>query len=183
VRDYGQGRLFYTNLGHNEKTWESPKFKEHLLAGIRWALKLEQGSSTPNPEVWAAEDKRAVLATFEELKPSLKDFITTGTPEETIANVEKLAKDDLDGAKKLVGELRQKKSDLDQYNAALKNFDGLKPYAKEIGGDEAVAKLEKLSRDDKNNFKNLIGDLQRAKGEKDEAKKKAAIENLAKKLK
>src|ERR1043166_3627084 len=39
VREVGSGRLFYTNLGHNESTWANPKFKEHLLAGIRWALK------------------------------------------------------------------------------------------------------------------------------------------------
>ena len=51
VREYEKGRLFYTNLGHNEKTWEDATFKAHLLAGIRWALKLEQGSATPNPEV------------------------------------------------------------------------------------------------------------------------------------
>src|SRR5207253_791406 len=36
VREVGQGRLFYTNLGHNEQTWTTPKFQEHLLMGIRW---------------------------------------------------------------------------------------------------------------------------------------------------
>jgi uncharacterized protein len=181
VREYGSGRLFYTNLGHNEATWESPKFKEHLLAGIRWALKLEQGgSATPNPELWAAMDKQAVLATFNEIKGSLKDVATP----EAVANVEKLAAgDDIEALKKAVGDLQRAKQELDQYNAALKNFEGLKPFAKEVGGDEAVAKLEKLSKDDKNGFKNLIGELQKAKGEKDEAKKKAAVENLAKKLK
>lgn len=38
--EYGKGRSFYTALGHREEVWESPKFQEHLLGGIRWALRL-----------------------------------------------------------------------------------------------------------------------------------------------
>jgi hypothetical protein len=49
VRQVGKGRLFYTNLGHNESTWQNPKVKEHVLAGLRWALGLEQGPAEPNP--------------------------------------------------------------------------------------------------------------------------------------
>ena len=59
VREVGSGRLFYTNLGHNEGTWTNPMFKEHLLTGIRWALKLEQGSGAPNPEVSYSEQAKA----------------------------------------------------------------------------------------------------------------------------
>ncbi len=62
VREVGQGRLFYTNLGHNDATWQNPKVKEHLLAGIRWALKLEQGSAAPNPEAQALENVKSFLA-------------------------------------------------------------------------------------------------------------------------
>lgn len=35
---YGQGRVFYTALGHGEPTWTSPLFHTHLLGGIRWAM-------------------------------------------------------------------------------------------------------------------------------------------------
>jgi type 1 glutamine amidotransferase len=59
VRDVGKGRLFYTNLGHNEGTWTNPQFREHLLTGIRWALGLEQGSAAPNPEVSYSEQAKA----------------------------------------------------------------------------------------------------------------------------
>ena len=62
VREIGKGRLFYTNLGHREDTWTNPLFKKHLLAGIRWALKLEDGSSEPNPQVQALEDLKAYAA-------------------------------------------------------------------------------------------------------------------------
>src|SRR6185436_1146409 len=59
VREFGKGRLFYTNLGHNEGTWQNPQFKEHLLTGIRWALKLEEGPAEPNPELQYAEQIKA----------------------------------------------------------------------------------------------------------------------------
>ncbi|PAW76315.1 MAG: glycosyl hydrolase [Pedosphaera sp. Tous-C6FEB] len=62
VREYGTGRLFYTNLGHNDATWKDAKFHEHLLAGIKWATKLIDGPATPNPEVQQAEHNRAVVA-------------------------------------------------------------------------------------------------------------------------
>ncbi len=41
-RNYGQGRSFYTSLGHREKTWtQNDVFRHHLTGGIRWALRLE----------------------------------------------------------------------------------------------------------------------------------------------
>ena len=59
VRESGKGRLFYTNLGHNESTWAMPLFKQHLLTGIRWALKLEEGPAEPNPELQYVEQAKA----------------------------------------------------------------------------------------------------------------------------
>lgn len=61
VREVGKGRLFYTNLGHNEGTWQNPQFKEHLLAGIRWAAKLDDGPAEPNPELQYAEQLKAFI--------------------------------------------------------------------------------------------------------------------------
>jgi len=37
VRPYGQGRVFYTTLGHCEPTYWNPLFLRHLLAGIQFA--------------------------------------------------------------------------------------------------------------------------------------------------
>ena len=62
VRESGKGRLFYTNLGHNESTWAMPLFKQHLLAGLRWALKLEEGPAEPNPELQYLEQAKAFMA-------------------------------------------------------------------------------------------------------------------------
>lgn len=63
VRGLGEGRVFYTSLGHREDLWSidpalpkrinsietASQFRKHLLGGIRWALGLAPGSSEPNP--------------------------------------------------------------------------------------------------------------------------------------
>lgn len=53
-KEYGQGRVFYTSLGHREDVWDpswpdrkNPKevaedYQKHILSGIRWALGLER---------------------------------------------------------------------------------------------------------------------------------------------
>jgi type 1 glutamine amidotransferase len=41
-RTFGNGRSFYTSLGHRDDIWSNdPVFRAHLLGGIRWALGLE----------------------------------------------------------------------------------------------------------------------------------------------
>jgi type 1 glutamine amidotransferase len=56
VRAFGQGRVFYTSLGHREDMWSidpnlpkrinpvetAQQFRSHLLGGIRWAAGLEE---------------------------------------------------------------------------------------------------------------------------------------------
>lgn len=59
VRQYGDGRLFYTNLGHNESTWQDERYREHLLEGFKWSLKLIEGPAKPNPEVQAIENAKS----------------------------------------------------------------------------------------------------------------------------
>jgi type 1 glutamine amidotransferase len=38
-KDEGRGRVFYTSFGHQQKVWRDEKFQQHLLAGIKWALR------------------------------------------------------------------------------------------------------------------------------------------------
>ncbi|MFM1995769.1 MAG: hypothetical protein RLZZ111_156, partial [Planctomycetota bacterium] len=38
VREFGRGRVFYTNFGHNEATWKEPMFQKHMSEGMAWAL-------------------------------------------------------------------------------------------------------------------------------------------------
>lgn len=46
-KDFGQGKVFYTSLGHNEVVWENKRYQKHILGGIKWALGLEKGDATP----------------------------------------------------------------------------------------------------------------------------------------
>jgi cytochrome c len=38
-KEFEGGRSFYTNLGHLGQSWYDPRFREHLLDGIRWAAR------------------------------------------------------------------------------------------------------------------------------------------------
>ena len=41
-QDFGEGRSFYTSLGHRDDIWSNdPVFRAHVVGGIRWALGLE----------------------------------------------------------------------------------------------------------------------------------------------
>jgi type 1 glutamine amidotransferase len=42
TRSYGQGRVFYTALGHEEAVWRDARYQQLLLNAIRWSM---QGSS------------------------------------------------------------------------------------------------------------------------------------------
>jgi len=42
TRSYGQGRVFYTALGHEEAVWRDARYQRLLLNAIRWSI---QGSS------------------------------------------------------------------------------------------------------------------------------------------
>ena len=59
VKNYGHGRVFYTNLGHNPETWANPTFVKSMEGGVRWVMGLEQGDATPNPELSAAQEEKA----------------------------------------------------------------------------------------------------------------------------
>lgn len=37
-RSFGRGRVFYTALGDWEPTWTDPRYRTHLIEGIRWAM-------------------------------------------------------------------------------------------------------------------------------------------------
>jgi type 1 glutamine amidotransferase len=39
AKSHGQGRVFYTALGHREDVWQDPLYQQHILGGIRWVLR------------------------------------------------------------------------------------------------------------------------------------------------
>src|SRR2546425_6091226 len=61
-KEFGNGRVFYTSLGHREDMWDaatpekfkrensneiSEAYQQHILGGIQWALGLEKGDAKP----------------------------------------------------------------------------------------------------------------------------------------
>jgi type 1 glutamine amidotransferase len=63
-KEYGQGRVFYTSLGHREDLWDtdpsikdrknpveiSKAYQAHVLGGINWALGLQTGAAPVKKE-------------------------------------------------------------------------------------------------------------------------------------
>jgi uncharacterized protein len=47
VRTYGDGRVFYTAWGHDDRTWSHPGFHNLLERGIRWACKDDPSRAGP----------------------------------------------------------------------------------------------------------------------------------------
>ena len=41
TRDYGQGRVFYTALGHRTEVWTSEWFQQHVAGAIAWGLRRD----------------------------------------------------------------------------------------------------------------------------------------------
>lgn len=62
IREYGKGRVFSTNFGHNDASWKDPMFQKHMAEGIAWALGRFDAPATPNADVQAAEYVRSVVA-------------------------------------------------------------------------------------------------------------------------
>lgn len=48
IKRYGQGRVFYTFLGHNKSTFTDAKLLEHFLAGIQYTLGDLPADDTPS---------------------------------------------------------------------------------------------------------------------------------------
>lgn len=46
-RDFGEGRVFYTALGHRPEVWVDPRFRNHLLGGLRWVTAPRIGARRP----------------------------------------------------------------------------------------------------------------------------------------
>ncbi|NQT82550.1 ThuA domain-containing protein, partial [bacterium] len=47
VKAFGKGRVFYTTLGHEPKTYWNPLFLRHLLAGIQFVMGDIEGKTAP----------------------------------------------------------------------------------------------------------------------------------------
>jgi len=51
---YGQGRVFYSTLGHTEESWDDPDVRAMYFEAIKWALRMTEGSTARHPRPAAA---------------------------------------------------------------------------------------------------------------------------------
>jgi type 1 glutamine amidotransferase len=49
ARQYGKGRMYNVGWGHEESTWDDPRFQKMVLEGIKWAMGVTQADVTPQP--------------------------------------------------------------------------------------------------------------------------------------
>jgi len=47
---YGNGRVFYSSLGHNREQYQNPDIRKMYTEAIKWALKLEDGGTETHPK-------------------------------------------------------------------------------------------------------------------------------------
>ena len=62
VKQVGEGRMYYNNLGHRNDTWENEQFLKSIEGAINWILGTEKGDATPNPEVSEQQHQRSIEA-------------------------------------------------------------------------------------------------------------------------
>ena len=122
VREYGKGRVFYTNFGNGEAAWGDAQFRAHILGGMRWALKLDEGSVEPNTDVTAAEDTKARLAVLESHRSWLTQCARgcSADPVIVLATASKMANADKPGFLKLHDSIATARADEAHREAALK---------------------------------------------------------------
>jgi uncharacterized protein len=58
-RSWGDGKIFFNNLGHNEGTWTDKRFLDSTEAAIHWIRNEVPGDATPNPDVSKAQQEKS----------------------------------------------------------------------------------------------------------------------------
>lgn len=62
ARQIGQGRLFFTNLGHTPSTWDDPRFRRQIVEAVKWTAIRTRGRATPDPQRQFLWQLKALLA-------------------------------------------------------------------------------------------------------------------------
>jgi type 1 glutamine amidotransferase len=59
IKQIGEGRLYFNNLGHNEASWTNKSYLDSIANAIEWIRGATEADATPNPEVSAAQEQKA----------------------------------------------------------------------------------------------------------------------------
>lgn len=65
AKDWGQGKVFVNNLGHNPGTWANPAFQKSVIGVIKW-IRGDTPSAVPvNPELSKEQEAEAALSVIQ----------------------------------------------------------------------------------------------------------------------
>ncbi|MCR9233187.1 ThuA domain-containing protein [Gimesia chilikensis] len=62
AKDWGQGKVFVNNMGHNPSTWTNPAFLESVIGAVKWIRGDAPAAVPVNPELSKQEDAKAAAA-------------------------------------------------------------------------------------------------------------------------
>ena len=87
TRKYGKGKVFYTALGHDERTWLNENFQELLFKAILWSVNDEalNAFNARNPEPFSYRE--AKLPNYEQ-RPGLQMQQLPLSPEESMKHIQ-----------------------------------------------------------------------------------------------
>lgn len=69
VKEYGKGRMFYTALGHDERTWDHPGFHALLEKGILWAVGERKAEALAQLSFPTQSYSPAIIPNYEKRDP------------------------------------------------------------------------------------------------------------------
>ncbi|SFI56863.1 hypothetical protein SAMN05421753_110102 [Planctomicrobium piriforme] len=64
IKNYGEGRVYCNNLGHNETSWTNQAYLDSITAAVKWIRGDFDVDATPNPQV-STEAEAKAKADFE----------------------------------------------------------------------------------------------------------------------
>ena len=59
IKNNGDGKLYYNNIGHNEGSWVNPAYLDSITQAVKWIRGEIEVDATPNPEVSKAQEEKA----------------------------------------------------------------------------------------------------------------------------
>lgn len=59
IKNYGEGKVYFNNLGHREDTWTRKPFLDSITQAVHWIRGEVDIDATPNPDVSAAHEKKS----------------------------------------------------------------------------------------------------------------------------
>ena len=67
IKNVGEGKLYYNNIGHNDGSWTNPAYLDSITQAVHWMRGDIEIDATPNPDVSKAQEEKAQ-----------KDFVAGG---------------------------------------------------------------------------------------------------------